>query len=256
MMKTKIKILRQPNEERFNQALSLAQQTAGTPNIDDEALGKALNNLMLAMDTLNLDVAAYEKLEELTKELSDTYDASPYSEEGLIPYEDFLYKLEEIHDGRTFNPLEIDSIRPRADRMFKACVCEALIAGETQNADGLGTNLDFTGNNSGWTKPATGISNTATTWQKYGKAPLTKSIKNSPVCPKALIQFPYRLTTAREPMPTSRLRITPQTPKKMSFLIFRERSKRKTASSIRTPLRFKGRVGQQCRANIRHRHGT
>ena len=125
-----------------------------------------------------------------------------------------------LHDGRTFNPLEIDSIRPRADRMFKACVCEALIAGETQNADGLGTNLDFTGNNSGWTQTGDGEFKYGNNVQKYGKAPLTKSIKNSPVCPKALIQFPYRLTTAREPMPTSRLRITPQTPKKMSFLIF------------------------------------
>ena len=37
---------------------------------------------MLAMDTLNLDVAAYEQLEQLTGELNDTYDASPYSEEG------------------------------------------------------------------------------------------------------------------------------------------------------------------------------
>lgn len=155
--------------DKFDQALDLAKQTAETPDVDEATLGIALNNLMLAMDTLNLDVAAYEQLEQLTGELNDTYDASPYSEEGLIAYEEFLYGLEDLHDGRTFNPLEIDSIRPRADRMFKACVCEALIAGETQNADGLGTNLDFTGNNSGWTQTGDGDfkygNNVAEVWQ-------------------------------------------------------------------------------------------
>ena len=125
------------NGEKFDQALSLAQQTSGTAGVDEATLGEVLNGLMLAMDALNLDVAAYEKLEELTGELNEAYDASPYSENGLISYEDFLYELEEIHDNRTFNPLEIDSIQPRADRMFKACVCEALIAGDTQNADGM-----------------------------------------------------------------------------------------------------------------------
>ena len=137
--------------------------------MDEATLGEVLNGLMLAMDTLNLDVAAYEKLEELTGELNEAYDASPYSENGLISYEDFLYELEEIHDNRTFNPLEIDSIQPRADRMFKACVCEALIAGDTQNADGMASNLDFTGNNSGWTKTGDGDfkygNNVAEVWQ-------------------------------------------------------------------------------------------
>ncbi|WP_337646647.1 hypothetical protein [Paraprevotella clara] len=157
------------NGEKFDQALSLAQQTSGTAGVDEATLGEVLNGLMLAMDTLNLDVAAYEKLEELTGELNEAYDASPYSENGLISYEDFLYELEEIHDNRTFNPLEIDSIQPRADRMFKACVCEALIAGDTQNADGMASNLDFTGSNSGWTKTGDGDfkygNNVAEVWQ-------------------------------------------------------------------------------------------
>ena len=59
--------------------------------------------------------------------------------------------MEEAYNQGTFDPTEVDSIQPRADRIWKACILDALETGDTDNVTGLLTNPNFTGNTNGWT---------------------------------------------------------------------------------------------------------
>ena len=83
------------------------------------------------MDSLALDIAAYKTLSAKKDELEAAYDEKfPDVELGL--YEDYLDELLSGYNDRTFNPNEVDSIQPRADRILKQAVLESL-----QEPDGL-----------------------------------------------------------------------------------------------------------------------
>lgn len=71
------------------------------------------------MDTLRADVAAYETLASETAKLEEEYSETPYEAVGLPAYDDYLDELYIIHQERTFDPADVDSIRPRANRIFK-----------------------------------------------------------------------------------------------------------------------------------------
>ena len=58
-------------------------------------------------------------------------------------------------DG-TFDVTELDSIQPRADRIFRESVVKALADGTTDNVTGLMVNPNFAGSNDGWTKTGDG----------------------------------------------------------------------------------------------------
>ena len=53
-------------------------------------------------------------------------------------------------DGRTFNPAEVDSIQPRADRIWMSGIKKALLNGDTDNVTGIMNNPGFTGSKDGW----------------------------------------------------------------------------------------------------------
>ena len=67
--------------------------------------------------------------------------------------------LEDAYENRTFNPLELDSIQPRADRLWISCVKNALINGETNNVTGIMVNPGWDANADGWTKTGDGSYN-------------------------------------------------------------------------------------------------
>ena len=119
----------------------------------DDSLQSIANSLLLRMDSLVLDVKAYENLDAKINELDTELENSIYTKEGVVfdDYEDYLAELEEARDGGTFNPNELDSIQPRADRLLKAGVVAALTDGQTDNVTGLMTNPSFTKSNDGWT---------------------------------------------------------------------------------------------------------
>ena len=108
------------------------------------------------MDSLSLDIAAYESLNAQRLELEKAYDENPYSENGLEGYEAFLDDLQEAYEHRTFDPNEVDSIQSRANRIFKSSVLELLRNGGTTDVTGLFVNPDFTSDNTGWTKTGNG----------------------------------------------------------------------------------------------------
>ena len=64
--------------------------------------------------------------------------------------------LQAGYDNGTFDVTELDSIQPRADRIFRESVVKALADGTTDNVTGLMVNPNFAGSNDGWTKTGDG----------------------------------------------------------------------------------------------------
>ena len=64
--------------------------------------------------------------------------------------------LQASYDNGTFDVTELDSIQPRADRIFRESVVKALADGTTDNVTGLMVNPNFAGSNDGWTKTGDG----------------------------------------------------------------------------------------------------
>ena len=94
-----------------------------------------------------------------TVELSEAWDESAYADQAFPEYEEYLSGLEDAYENRTFNPLELDSIQPRADRLWISCVKNALINGETNNVTGIMVNPGWDANADGWTKTGDGSYN-------------------------------------------------------------------------------------------------
>ena len=141
---------------KFDNVLKSAREAVSQPDIDDKTLGLMLTSVQAAMDTLRADVAAYETLSKQITNLETAYEETPYADKGLPAYDEYLDLLTEGYNQKTFKPSEVDSIQPRADRIFKAAVVEALNDGTTNNVTGLLTNPNFDKSNNGWTKTGDG----------------------------------------------------------------------------------------------------
>lgn len=89
--------------------------------------------------------------------MNKAYDETPYANDGLEDYEVYLDEvLQAGYDNGTFDIAELDSVQPRADRIFRESVMKALADGTTDNVTGLMVNPNFAGSNDGWTKTGDG----------------------------------------------------------------------------------------------------
>lgn len=137
-------------EEKFTKMLQAAKDAASNPEVDDKTLGMLLTTVQTGMDTLTADVNAYKTLNQKILDLSNAWDNGVYVDLDLPDYEQFLIDLETARDGRTFNPAEVDSIQPRADRIWMSGIKKALLNGDTDNVTGIMNNPGFTGSKDGW----------------------------------------------------------------------------------------------------------
>ena len=143
-------------EQKYEETIKTAKEAVANTQLDDETLLGMIKTVQLRMDSLALDIAAYKTLSVKKDELEAAYDEKfPDVELGL--YEDYLDELLNGYNDRTFDPNEVDSIQPRADRILKQAVLESL-----QDPDGLRevtsllTNPDFSNATNGWTKTGKG----------------------------------------------------------------------------------------------------
>ena len=141
-------------QQKYEETIKTAKEAVANTQLDDETVLGMIKTVQLRMDSLALDIAAYKTLDAKRTELSNKY-AEDYEEKGysLPLYEDFLDDLDNGFTGKTFDPNEVDSIQPRADRILKQAVLESL-----QDPDGLRevtsllTNPKFDNALTGWTK--------------------------------------------------------------------------------------------------------
>ena len=144
-------------QQKYEETIKVAKEAASNSQLDDETLMEIITSLQLRMDSLALDIEAYKTLQAKTEELETAYDESPYAEVGLPIYEDYLDELLDSYSQKTFNPNEVDSIQPRADRIMRSAVVESLKSPDgIRDATGLFTNMSFTNGTSGWTKSGSG----------------------------------------------------------------------------------------------------
>ena len=146
----------QAGDDKFNALMELCREAVANTELDGDSLMALMDAITLRVDSLRDDIEAYETLQSKTQELSDAWDNSVYFDQDFLAYEEFLLGLEEVYDSRTFDPAEIDSIQPRADRLWRQCVLEAMAAGDLTNVTGMLTNPNFDGSNNGWTKTGNG----------------------------------------------------------------------------------------------------
>lgn len=144
-------------QQKYEETIKTAKEAANNSQLDNETLMGIIQSVQLRMDSLALDIAAYKTLQAKSNELETAYDESPYAEAGLPAYEDYLDKLQEGYSQKTFNPNEVDSIQPRADRILKEAVAESLKSPDgIRDATGLFTNTNFSNGTNGWTKSGSG----------------------------------------------------------------------------------------------------
>ena len=142
---------------KYEKIMATAKEAAQNPSLNDETLTGIITSLLARMDTLSRDIAGYDALNQKIEDLNKAYDETPYANDGL---EDYEYYLDEVlkasYDERTFDIAELDSIQPRADRIFRESVVKALADGTTNNVTGLLVNPNFTKSNDGWIKTGDG----------------------------------------------------------------------------------------------------
>ena len=142
---------------KYEEMIAAAKEAYQNTSMDDGALTGVITSLLARMDTLANNVAAYETLAQKIEALNKAYDETPYANDGLEDYEVYLDEvLQASYDNGTFDVTELDSIQPRADRIFRESVVKALADGTTDNVTGLMVNPNFAGSNDGWTKTGDG----------------------------------------------------------------------------------------------------
>ena len=142
---------------KYEEMIAAAKEAYQNQSLDSEALTGVITSLFARMDTLANNVAAYETLAQKIEALNKAYDETPYANDGLEDYEVYLDEvLQAGYDNGTFDIAELDSVQPRADRIFRESVMKALADGTTDYVTGLMVNPNFAGSNDGWTKTGDG----------------------------------------------------------------------------------------------------
>ncbi|MEE0574960.1 MAG: hypothetical protein UC662_15555 [Paraprevotella clara] len=136
---------------KYENIIATAKEAAQNPSLDDETLTGIITSLLARMDTLSMDVAGYDALNQKIEDLNKAYNETPYADKGLEDYEIYLDEVLQVsYDERTFDVAELDSIQPRADRIYREAVKKALMNGDTDNVTGMLANPSFTGSKDGW----------------------------------------------------------------------------------------------------------
>ena len=141
-------------QQKYEETIKSAKEAAANMQLDDEALFGMIKTVQLRMDSLALDIAAYKKLDEKRAELTAEY-AAEYEEQGysLPSYENFLDELDGSFTEKTFDPNDVDSIQPRADRILRQAVMESMKSPDgLRDVTNLLTNPRFDNGLTGWTK--------------------------------------------------------------------------------------------------------
>ena len=86
-------------DKKYEEMIALAKAAVANGEVKDDSLQSIAKSLQLRMDSLALDVAAYQTLTTKTNDLSVAWDESIYADQDFLDYEEYLVGLEEAYSG-------------------------------------------------------------------------------------------------------------------------------------------------------------
>lgn len=122
-------------ETRYNNYIDYAKALLNDPEATDSILTETVKGLQFEMDTLDIDIKAYEDLYNFINGENTgwgKWDNSSYADMDMPNYEAYLTQLEGEYDERTFVPDSMATVPANADKIFRDDVLAAALAAEEE----------------------------------------------------------------------------------------------------------------------------
>jgi len=136
---------------KYEETVALAKEAAANEEVSDDSLTVLISSLSNCLDSVAADVKAYKTLESTINELNTEWENSDFVDYELPDYDEFLTKLEDGYANLTFDPSEVDSIKPHAVKIWQSEIIKLIKDEGLEDITGLLQNPNFTGTNNGWT---------------------------------------------------------------------------------------------------------
>ena len=142
---------------KLTEAIAHAKELAAVSGASDDDLYAALVQVNTRMDSLNLEIEAYEQFNVTLNEIIAIASNSPYQGVSFPKFMAFYTSVQSGYRNKTLTMADMDGAYDEALRLYNEDVQSLLSDGSISNMTGLLTNPDFTGNStSGWTKTGDG----------------------------------------------------------------------------------------------------
>lgn len=138
--------------KKFDQTIKAANDLLNATEATDDEKETMIKTVSGAIDTLKIDVTAYETLKKYTGEAWTAYEDSEIYLDGLAlaGYEKYLEDLDDAYDGKTFDPSHADSLQINGDSIYNAEIVKAFQEGRYTNANIFVENPNFDNGSTGW----------------------------------------------------------------------------------------------------------
>lgn len=150
-------------EDRYNAYVEYAKTILADTEATDEVIIETVKGLQFEMDTLDIDVNAYETLYNFVNGETTgwaKWDGGLYAEYDMPNYEAYITEIEAAYNDRTFVPAAIDTVAATADSIYMDDVF-ALAQEATEEFDltALIVNPNFDNDSkTGWTGMSASVS--------------------------------------------------------------------------------------------------
>lgn len=108
-------------EDRYNAYVEYAKTILADTEATDEVIIETVKGLQFEMDTLDIDVNAYETLYNFVNGETTgwaKWDGGPYAKYDMPNYEAYITEIEAAYKDRTFVPAAIDTVAATADSIY------------------------------------------------------------------------------------------------------------------------------------------
>ena len=136
---------------KLTEAIAHAKELAAVSGASDDDLYAALVQVNTRMDSLNLEIEAYEQFNVTLNEIIAIASNSPYQGVSFPKFMAFYTSVRSGYSNKTLTMADMDGAYDEALRLYNEDVQSLLSDGSISNMTGLIQNADFTDNNDSWT---------------------------------------------------------------------------------------------------------
>ena len=136
---------------KLTEAIAHAKELAAVSGASDDDLYAALVQVNTRMDSLNLEIEAYEQFNVTLNEIIAIASNSPYQGVSFPKFMAFYTSVQSGYRNKTLTMADMDGAYDEALRLYNEDVQSLLSDGSISNMTGLIQNADFTDNNDSWT---------------------------------------------------------------------------------------------------------